>query len=209
MEASVVILRDHPVNEERRSEGLKPANCLWLWGQGRAAEWPAITERYPVTGTVITASDVHRGVGLYAGFTAAEPPNSEWDNGKESFASFGEAAARELERHDLLYIHAGFPDEIRHDSDVKKKVECLQEFDRRLVGRLLETLEKHREFRLLVICDPAFHPGGVAPVLYALCEGPLRTRSSGKGFNEADATAGDAVPRDATKLLNQFLPRGA
>ena len=61
MEASIVILHDHPVNDERRAEGLKPANCLWLWGQGRAPVWPPMIERYRLSGTIIASSDVHRG----------------------------------------------------------------------------------------------------------------------------------------------------
>ena len=58
MDASFVILRDHPVNEEREADGLKPANCLWLWGQGRAPLWPPLPERYQVSGVVISPSDV-------------------------------------------------------------------------------------------------------------------------------------------------------
>jgi 2,3-bisphosphoglycerate-independent phosphoglycerate mutase len=68
MDAAFFILRDHPVNEEREQEGLKPANCLWLWGQGRAAVWPPLPERYQIAGVVVSSSDVHRGVGVCAGW---------------------------------------------------------------------------------------------------------------------------------------------
>ncbi|MGH7260816.1 MAG: cofactor-independent phosphoglycerate mutase, partial [Nitrospiraceae bacterium] len=53
MDASLVILRDHPVNDQRREEGLKPIHCLWLWGQGRASRWPSFTERHHVSGAVV------------------------------------------------------------------------------------------------------------------------------------------------------------
>ncbi|MBM4124655.1 MAG: phosphoglycerate mutase, partial [Nitrospira sp.] len=73
MDASLIILRDHPVNDQRREAGLKPANCLWLWGPGRAPKLPKLTEQYQVSGAVIATSDLHRGVGLCAGLEAVDP----------------------------------------------------------------------------------------------------------------------------------------
>ena len=211
MEASIAILRDHPVNDERRTGGLKPANCLWLWGQGRASEWPPIGERYSLTGTVIAASDVHRGVGINAGLSAVEL-SAEQGNGTSPYATYRETAERELGRHDLLYIHAGLSDDVLHGSDVKRKVQAIEEYDRDLVGPLLRILEKQPALRLLVVCDAGASTGlpqSSAPLFYALCESPFQQRSAGKQFNEVDATIDGLPPREATKLLAKVLSRGA
>ncbi|HJR77084.1 MAG TPA: 2,3-bisphosphoglycerate-independent phosphoglycerate mutase [Nitrospiraceae bacterium] len=210
MDASIVILRDHPVNEERRSDGLKPANCLWLWGQGRASEWPTIAERYSLNGAFITGSEVHRGVGLCAGLNPVEVTS---ERGAETslYEPYRATVERELSRHDLLYVHAGLPDDVLQGHDLKRRVQAIEEYDRDLVGPLLRLLERQPAFRLLVICHSASSAGPSqtsTPVFYVLCESPLRTRAAGKGFNEIDATAGSAPPREATKILPKVLSRG-
>lgn len=210
MEASIIILRDHPVNEERRTEGLKPANCLWLWGQGRASEWPPLAERYSLTGAVIAASDVHKGVGICAGLSAAEP-SLEKAEGTSPYGTYWETAGSELNRHDLLYIHAALPDDVFHGSDAKRKVQAIEEYDRDLVGPLLGILEKQQSSCLLVLCDAGSslaHKPSSAPLFYALCETPLRTRTAGKRFNEVEAATGGFASREATKLLAKVLSRG-
>jgi 2,3-bisphosphoglycerate-independent phosphoglycerate mutase len=210
MDASIVILRDHPVNEERRIEGHRPANCLWLWGQGRASEWPPLAERYAVTGAVIAASDVHRGIGICAGLNTPDL-SSEPDGAHAPYGAYCEAVRREVRRHDVLYIHTGLYD-VHCGSDVKKKVQAIEAYDRDLMGPLLRILEQQEPFCLLVLCEAGssanYGRSSGAPV-YAMCEGPLRERSAGKRFNEADASADGAPPREATKLLARLLSRGA
>ena len=211
MEASVVILRDHPVNDERRTEGLNPANCLWLWGQGRALEWPSIADRYSLTGAVIAVSEAHRGVGICAGLNVVEL-STEQEEHASPYGAYRVSVERELNRRDLVYIHAGLSDDVLRDRDVKKKVEAIEEFDRELVGPLLQILEKREAFRLLVACDPlpSASPEQVSgPPLYALCERPLYARTAQKRFSEMDAASADTPVREATKLTAKFLSRGA
>jgi 2,3-bisphosphoglycerate-independent phosphoglycerate mutase len=211
MEASIMILRDHPVNEERQKDGLKPANCLWFWGQGRALEWPTIAERYSLNGAVVTASEMHRGVGVCAGLNSIEF-SMEQKRDRSPYESYREAMQKELGRHDLLYIHAGLPDEALVGHDVKRKVQAIEEYDRDLVGPLLRLLEQQRAFCLFVMCDTGPLSGTAplsSPVFYVLCESPLQSRGSEKRFTENDATADGVLPRDATKILTKVLSRGA
>ncbi len=72
MDASFQILRDHSLNYDRSKAGQKPANCLWLWGQGRTVFWPSFSERFKTAGVVVSQSDVHRGLGIMAGLEAAD-----------------------------------------------------------------------------------------------------------------------------------------
>ncbi len=210
IEASIVILRDHPVNAERRAEGFHPANCLWLWGQGRASEWPPITDRYSLTGTVIAASEVHQGVGICAGLNMVEFSSEQEDAGP--YGTYRLIAERELNHRDLLYIHVGLREDMLHDGNGKAKVHAIQELDRDLIGPLLQLLGKREAFRLLVACDPGSSGGGgqvSVPLLYALCDGPLHARLPGRRFNEVDATSNGLPTREATKLTARFLSRGA
>ena len=75
MDAAHVIMRDHPVNDERIAEGKKAANCVWLWGEGRAVMWPNLTEKYDITGAVVATSDVYRGVGICAAYPTCDRGN--------------------------------------------------------------------------------------------------------------------------------------
>lgn len=210
MDASIVILRDHPVNEERQGDGLKPANCLWLWGQGRALEWPSVAERYSLNGAVITVSDVHRGVGICAGLNPVEF-SIEQNRERSSYESYRETVQKELGRHDLLYIHACLPHDALQGHDEKRKVQAIEEYDRDLVGPLLRLLEQQQAFCLFVMCDAGWCGGPVqspSPPFYVLCQSPLRARASGKRFNEDDATADGVPPREATKIFTKLLSRG-
>ena len=212
MDASFVILRDHPVNEEREADGLKPANCLWLWGQGRAPLWPPLPERYQVSGVVISPSDVHRGVGLCAGLDAAELPA---DGGEEAekFSACVTAVAQELVKRDFVYLHAGLSDDVLHAANVHDKVRAIERFDAQLVGPVLAALAKYPSYRLLIVCDPGLSQGhGVAapPILYALCDSAATPQSgSTTRFHEQDKTLAGSAPRDATKLMIRLFPRGA
>ncbi|WHZ24129.1 MAG: putative phosphoglycerate mutase [Nitrospira sp.] len=212
MEASLVILRDHPVNEERRQDGLKPANCLWLWGQGRAPLWPPLPERYQVSGVVVSSSDVHRGVGLCAGLESVDLPTEDGAEARE-FSGPVEAAVRELANKDFVYLHAGLSDDVLHAVDVQDKVRAIERFDDQVVGPILTTLATHPAYRLLVVCDPGLakgHGSEVPPILYALCDSAGQLRSGvAKRFHEQDATGAGAMPRDASKLMTRFFPRGA
>ena len=212
MDAAFFILRDHPVNEERQHEGQPPANCLWLWGQGRAALWPPLPERYGITGAVVSSSDVHRGVGVCAGLEAIELPlDGEGDT--NGFAEPLEAAVRELAKKDLVYLHAGLSDGVLHATDVQTKVRAIEQFDAQVVGPLLEGLAAHSPYRLLLVCDPGLANTQAIkgpPILYALCDSGGQVPSGTvKRFHEQEEHVMGAAPRDATKLITRLFPRGA
>ncbi|MBA2485794.1 MAG: phosphoglycerate mutase [Nitrospira sp.] len=212
MDAAFFILRDHPVNEERQQEGLKPANCLWLWGQGRAALWPPLPERYHITGVVVSSSDVHRGVGLCAGLESVELPIDEGDESK-AFAGRVEAAVREWATNDFVYLHAGLSDDVLHARDVRDKVRAIEHFDAQVVGPILTASAIHSSYRLLVVCDPGpanTHASKAPPILYALCDSDGQSRSgAAKRFHEQEENIARTAPRDATKLMARLFPRGA
>jgi 2,3-bisphosphoglycerate-independent phosphoglycerate mutase len=206
MDASLVILRNHPVNDQRREEGLTPIHCLWLWGQGRASRWPSFTERHRVSGAVVATNDVRRGIGIFAGLEAVEPPAPAAGDGTD-FLSRGQGALRELGKKDFVYVHAEMPAEIAAGGDAKAAVKIVEEFDKQIVGTVLGGLAKMGPHRLLVVCDGGRTPNdGSRPPIYALCAGPLqKTKGAARGFTEADAAAAKDGARDATKLSARLL----
>jgi len=203
MDASHVILRDHPVNEERLAAGKKPANCIWLWGEGRAALWPSLVERFQVSGSVVTSSDVHRGVGLCAGLDSPDPSKLQDGGGKTRAA----VALAELSKKDFVYVHAELTDAVVHGADLKANVQGIEEFDRELVGPLLEGLAKMGPYRFVVLCD--YGEGHQGQALYAFGEvAGTGQQASGRRFTESDAQASKAPVRDATKFVTKLFAKG-
>jgi 2,3-bisphosphoglycerate-independent phosphoglycerate mutase len=208
MDASLVILRDHPVNDQRREGGLKPIHCLWLWGQGRATRWPSFPERHRVSGSVVATNDVRRGIGIFAGLDAIEPSEIAAADGSD-FPGRAQAALRELGKKDFVYLHAEMPAGLAR-GDAKAAVKVVEEFDKQVVGPLLDGLAKMGPHRLLLVCDGGRVPNdGSRPPIYALGGGPFQKAKSGsRGFNETEAAAVKDGARDATKLAAKLIAQG-
>ncbi len=209
MDASFQILRDHPLNDERREAGQKTANCLWLWGQGRAILWPSLSERLKVSGVVVSQSDVHRGLGIMAGLEAVDSARLAGADLRTQAA----VALEELKKNDFAYLHVELPDEVVYGPDVAAKVKGIEAVDRELVGPLLEGLAKLGSHRIVAFCDS----GNVQHGQAAEGQGFFAYRDSaaapsagaGRRFTEADARASIVPPRDATKFVVRLFAKGS
>ncbi|MGQ0810032.1 MAG: hypothetical protein ACT4OO_02255, partial [Nitrospiraceae bacterium] len=179
---------------------------------GRAPVWPSLTERYQVSGGIVTSSDLHRGIGMCVGLDAVEPSSLREADGPE-FISYGEAALQELGKKDLVYVHAAMPDDALHASEPKAKADITDAFDQQVVGRILDRVSQLGPSRILLVCDPprsaGKEPSGHVYIPYAFGEWPATQRIGGTGFNEADVKSGSVSPRDATKFLAVLLSRKA
>jgi 2,3-bisphosphoglycerate-independent phosphoglycerate mutase len=209
MEASFQILRDHSLNNERQEAGQKPANCLWLWGQGRAIPWPSLSERLKMSGVVISQSDVHRGLGITAGLEAV-------DGARLAGADLRTQAAvtlDELKKKDFAYVHVELPDEVVYGSDVPAKVKGIEAVDRELVGPLLDGLAKLGAHRIAAFCDLGnVHHGQAteAPGFFAYRDSAAAVAAgAGRRFTEDDARASTVPPRDATKFVVRLFAKGS
>ena len=158
MKESYYLLKDHEVNRARVSKGLKPANSIWIWGEGRRPRLSPITEKYGVEGAVISAVDLIKGIGICAGL---EPVSVEGATGTitTNFRGKGEAAIEAFAGgKDLAYIHIEAPDECAHQGSRADKILALERIDAEIVAPILAWLENHREgtgeeFRILVVPD--------------------------------------------------------
>ena len=209
MDASFHILRDHPFNDERQKAGQKPANCLWLWGQGRAILWPSLSERFKMSGVVISQSDVHRGIGIMAGLGTVDVARLDSADLRTQAA----VALDELKKKDFAYVHVELPDEVIFGPDVAAKVKGIETVDRELIGPLLEGLAKLGPHRIVAFCDSGSVPSGQAaenPGFFAYYDNLLSLSSgTGRRFIEMDARASTVPPRDATKFVVRLFAKGS
>jgi 2,3-bisphosphoglycerate-independent phosphoglycerate mutase len=154
MEKAMGFLPDSPVNQRRRREGKKPANAIWLWGQGKAPALLPMTERFGLRGSVISAVDLMKGIGFYAGLEIVNVPGATGYL-DTNYAGKSESALREISRKDFVYVHLEAPDEASHNGNLKDKVRAIEDFDRKIVRPILRGLEPFPDFRVLVLPD---HP---------------------------------------------------
>jgi 2,3-bisphosphoglycerate-independent phosphoglycerate mutase len=152
MEKCAAMLADHPVNRDRVKAGKRPANAVWLWGQGKAPSMPTLKERFGLTGAMISAVDLLKGLGVYAGLVPIAVPGATGylDTNYEGKV---DAALTALQSMDLVYIHIEAPDETAHEGNLAKKIEAIEAFDARVLGPVVAGARQFDEANLLVVTD--------------------------------------------------------
>ena len=154
MEQALGVLSSHPVNIKRMAEGKKPANWIWPWGQGWKPQMPPFLEHYGVTGAVISAVDLVKGLGKGIGLEVVDVPGATGYL-DTNYAGKAEHGLRALERHDFVYLHVEAPDEASHEGNLELKMKAIEQFDELVVGTVLRGLEQFDEWRILVTPDHA------------------------------------------------------
>ncbi len=157
MKKSYDILAGHPLNIERKKQGLNPANCCWFWGAGTKPMLSSFEEKTGKKGMMISAVDLLKGIAVGAGMGVA---NVEGANGglHTNYEGKTQAAVKALaeEGYDFAYIHVEAPDEMGHQGSVEKKVQAIEYLDSLVIAPLVKSLkERNVDFRLLVLPD---HP---------------------------------------------------
>ena len=152
VERAAALLRSHPVNERREAEAHRRANAVWLWGQGRAPSMPTLREKAGLTGAMISAVDLLKGLGVYAGLEAIAVPGATGYL-DTNYAGKVEAALQALETGNFVYMHIEAPDEAGHEGSLAKKVEAIEAFDERVVAPMVAGLKRFPRARLLIVTD--------------------------------------------------------
>jgi 2,3-bisphosphoglycerate-independent phosphoglycerate mutase len=130
------ILKNHPVNQRRRAAGKDPGNSIWLWSPGKRPKMWTFKERFGVTGAVISAVDLIRGIGVYAGLEILKVPGATGLS-DTNYEGKADACLAALKRCDFCYVHVEAPDEAGHEGNVELKIKTIEDLDARLVGRIL------------------------------------------------------------------------
>lgn len=154
MERSKEILSQHEVNKVRLDLGENPANMIWLWGQGQRPHMPLFKERFGLTGSVISAVDLIKGLGKIIGLDVinVEGATGYYDT---NYLGKAHAALEALKDQDLVFLHVEAPDEAGHNGDLRMKIATIERFDKMVVGEVLNHFRDRRDFRLLVMPDHA------------------------------------------------------
>lgn len=160
MKKSYALLKDHPVNKERAARGLRPANSIWLWGEGTKPAVENFESKFGVKAAVVSAVDLLKGIGKCAGMEVPEVPGATGyiDTDFEGKASAGIKAFKE--GCDLVYMHFEAPDECGHRAEPENKVKSIEYIDKRALAPILDYLNSCGEdYRILVMPD---HPTPIA-----------------------------------------------
>jgi 2,3-bisphosphoglycerate-independent phosphoglycerate mutase len=205
--ASWPVLQNQSVNRSRIAADKKPATSIWLWGQGRSPQMPTLQERFGLSGAVISAVDLIRGIGKYAGLTSILVPGATGFL-DTNYAGKVAAALDALKEMDLVFVHVEAPDEAGHSGELPLKMQAIEDFDAKVVGPLVAGLEKLGDFRLLVLCDHftplALRTHTSEPVPYVLYD----SRTPGdleRPYTEAAAQATGVIIEQGAALLPRLL----
>jgi 2,3-bisphosphoglycerate-independent phosphoglycerate mutase len=212
MQRSWEVLAWHPVNEERRRKGLSPATSIWLWGQGKPPAMPSFESSYGLRGGVISAVDLIKGIGIYAGF---RPIPVEGATGflDTNYEGKVREALHGLETEDLIFLHVEAPDEAGHSGHAGTKVTAIERFDARIVGPVLEGLDAlGGDYRVLVVSDHytpivrRTHTPEPAPFAWAR-KGELSEARPARPFTEAESEKGGLLFDPGHEIVEAFLGR--
>lgn len=211
MEKSCEILKDHPVNLKRISEGKRPANAIWLWGQGSRPSLPLFEKLYGVKGSVISAVDLLKGIGICAGMNT---PDVEGATGyiDTNFEGKAQKAVEELENgSDFVYIHIEAPDECGHRNEPENKVKAIELIDSRVLPIVLEALEKYDDYKVMILPD---HPTPIVtgthasdPVPFMIYHKKDEKNSGVDSINEETASKTGIFIEEGPSLMGRFLSK--
>jgi 2,3-bisphosphoglycerate-independent phosphoglycerate mutase len=211
MRLSRRLLAEHRVNRWRMERGLRPANMIWPWGQGRVPVLPTIPDKYGLRGSIITAVDLIKGLGMLAGLEVVEVPGATgyYDT---DYAAKALYALESLRKADLVYVHVEAPDEAGHEGDWDAKVRALENFDAKIVGAFLdESVLTNDEFAFLLMPDH-LTPLEVRthvpdPVPFAIYY-PQAVPDAGASFSERGVADGTYKSFPAWELLDLLIGSG-
>ncbi|MBT3354156.1 MAG: cofactor-independent phosphoglycerate mutase [Candidatus Scalindua sp.] len=207
MRDSFHLLENHEVNAVRTDLGENPANMIWLWGQGKRPTLTPFEELYGISGAVITGVDLLRGLATYIGWNIIEVPGATayLDTDYDAKAQY---AIEALETHDLVLVHIEAPDEAGHEGNTHEKIRAIENIDKKIVGPVLDALNKYDDFRILVLPD---HYTPISkrthtsdPVPFAIY-GSNSENKSNLAFSELNAGQTGVKVKKGHELMGQFI----
>ena len=207
---SYEILKNHPVNLERKKKGLNPANSLWFWGAGTKPALSSFEEKFHKKGVMISAVDLLKGiaVGTEMGNIAVEGANGGLHTNYEGKAAAAVSALLK-DGYDFAYIHVEAPDEMGHQGSLEKKLQAIEYLDTRVIQRVKDSMEESGEaYRMLILPD---HPTPVSvkthtadPVPYLLYDS-RKQEERDCVYNEAEALRQGNLIQEGYRLSEKLF----
>ena len=173
------ILKDHLINQKRVQEGKKPANMIWLWGQGHRPNMKPFRSQYGIKGATITGVDLIKGLGVYLGLNNINVPGATgyYDT---DYCGKAKYALKALKDNDLVFIHVEAPDEAAHAGDLEEKIKAIERIDKRILGKLMDNLPDYNDYSISILPD---HPTPISMKTHALDPVPYAMYST-KGSSD-------------------------
>jgi 2,3-bisphosphoglycerate-independent phosphoglycerate mutase len=208
MNSSQLVFHNHPQYRKRLEAGKTPANSIWLWGQGKAPKMETYVKKFGLSGAVISAVDLVRGIGVYAGLDVikVEGATGYIDT---NYKGKAEAALAALEKSDYVYIHVEAPDEASHCGNLEHKLKAIEDFDSEVVGAVMAGVKRFGEYRIL--CTPD-HPTPLArmthtsdPVPFILYQGEQEEKPGVAGYDEDSAKTSGLVVEEGFRLMELLM----
>lgn len=206
---SVDILESHPVNRNRIRDGKNPGNSVWLWGQGRRPQMPTFHEKYGISGALVSAVDLTKGLGIYAGFEILKVPGiTGWID--TNYKGKADATLEALKKVDFMYLHVEAPDEAGHSGSCKDKIQAIEDFDKFIVGGVLEGMKAFSEYRIIVLPDHAtpveLRTHSAEPVPFMLYDSRAPKSNAVSAYDETITERDDImVFEEGYKLMDYFI----
>lgn len=209
MKKSYDILKNHPVNLERIKNGKRPANSIWIWGEGSKPELPSFKEKTGLSGTMISAVDLLKGIAICAKMDSVDVEGAT-GNVDTNFDGKAQAAIEALKNgSDFVYIHVEAPDESGHRHEIDNKVKSIELIDEKIIGPVMKYLKQSGEdFRVMVLPD---HPTPIVymthtsdPVPFAIYDSRTETNSDVK-YTENYGKQTEVYVEPGFKLIDELL----
>ena len=206
MKQSYDFLKNHPVNIKRVAEGKRPANSIWLWGEGRKPALENFYEKFGKKCAVVSAVDLIKGIGILSGMELAEVDGATGYI-DTNFKGKCEAAIKLFENNDLVYVHIEAPDECGHRGEAGNKVKAIELIDELVLGPILEHFGS-KDLRVLIMPD---HPTPLEikthssdPVPYLLYDSK-NAKQGAKTFTEETAAASGIFEEFGPNMMKKLL----
>lgn len=212
MEESSEFLSEHPVNKDRIARGLRPANSIWIWGEGKRPALSSFYDKYKLRGSVISAVDLIKGLGICAGLESIDVEGAT-GNVHTNFAGKTQAALKAMEQgQDFVYLHFEAPDEAGHRFELDNKVKSLEYIDEQVVKPILQGLEKMGEdYSIMILPD---HPTPLSlrthtaePVPYLIYRSTDQTEKAEQVYDEVCAAQTGIFLAEGHRLMDRFLQK--
>ena len=212
MVKSYDILNNHPVNLARAERGLKKANSIWIWGEGKKPLLSDFYEKYGLRGTVISAVDLIKGIGMCAGLDVVDVEGAT-GNVHTNYKGKADAALKAVKGgSDYVYIHLEGPDECGHRHEIENKVKAIELIDEKIVKYIKDALDSEGiEYRMLILPD---HPTPLSlrthtrdSVPYVIYDSTNEKENDVASYTEEEAKKSGILIEEGHNLMERFLGR--